>query len=883
MPESISIPIDTPGADRSARNIRGVGDAAAGTAVKVDLAAASLAAFNDASAKYTKSINTVTAAKLSSAKADTLLSKAENLVSGEAQKLDRLQRGLGFTLEDSAQKAEKAASGFSGLAGGGGIPGGGMGAAIAAGAVLSPVIVTLGFGLTGLAAAAYGIAKPIENAAQKTGGLAANLGKLSPEQRTVATSLLALGKSYDAFQTSLQPEVLGIFNTGLRIAGHLMTDVQPVAAATGKALDQLLGTVDREFQSGNWQNFFGFMAHTAAPDIQLLGQTFTNLLDTLPPVLKGLQPVATEFLDIAAAATKIVDVGANLQSSNTKTAQSENFLQKVTGVLFDALASPKGIIWALHQTGLVSSDTGNKVAASTTQWATAAKAADGLRTTTITTAAATDHLGKTAATTSFQVVTYGESLDLAAAHGDHMGKTTDVVVKQMYDAGAAALYDSKVYAQVAHELNVLAAGYIKALTPLENYISANITEANDEKALRAALRASGDTIGYKTQKERDSFSAAQTYISDTIKQGDAALAAHQGINAQITSIKNALPLLESVKGKTAAYKAELDLLKQILDKLRAEKLISEKVVLSGTGTWTILGKNGSLPGKPIPGAAAGGLVGGGIPGRDSVPIMAMPGELVVPTKMVSSGAVDHLRGSIPGFASGGIVPSYSGSVGGLPQWTRSNQQATIRLLSTDMAQAMASAFKSAVNSFSALGSGGPASGTVRQEQAYAASLFRFYGWGANQLPPLVALWNGESGWNPLARNPSSGAFGIPQALPPSKMGALAASGNAAAQIRWGEGYIHSVYGTPANAYGTWLSRSPHWYDKGGWLKPGLNLAYNGTGRPEMVLPPGQGGVQRVVLELASSGRDVDEMLLQILRRAVRIRGGGNVQVALGRP
>src|SRR5262249_60479005 len=62
--------------------------------------------------------------------------------------------------------------------------------------------------------------------------------------------------------------------------------------------------------------------------------------------------------------------------------------------------------------------------------------------------------------------------------------------------------------------------------------------------------------------------------------------------------------------------------------------------------------------------AAGGFISGGVPGRDSVPIMAMPGELVVPTAMVNAGAVDHLRGMLPGFAAGGAVgPVRTGEAG----------------------------------------------------------------------------------------------------------------------------------------------------------------------------------------------------------------------------
>lgn len=68
--------------------------------------------------------------------------------------------------------------------------------------------------------------------------------------------------------------------------------------------------------------------------------------------------------------------------------------------------------------------------------------------------------------------------------------------------------------------------------------------------------------------------------------------------------------------------------------------------------------------------AQGGFISGGQAGRDSVPAMLMPGEVVVPTSMVSAGAVDHLRGALPGFSAGGVVKGYAhggmiGSAGSL--------------------------------------------------------------------------------------------------------------------------------------------------------------------------------------------------------------------------
>ncbi|CAN7380153.1 MULTISPECIES: hypothetical protein [Microbacterium] len=85
-----------------------------------------------------------------------------------------------------------------------------------------------------------------------------------------------------------------------------------------------------------------------------------------------------------------------------------------------------------------------------------------------------------------------------------------------------------------------------------------------------------------------------------------------------------------------------------------------------------------------------------------------------------------------------------------------------------------------------------------------------YGWGGDQFSCLNSLWNKESGWNYQAYNPS-GATGIPQALPGSKMSSAGSDWqtNAATQVAWGLGYISSVYGTPCSAWSH--SQAMNWY------------------------------------------------------------------------
>ena len=87
-------------------------------------------------------------------------------------------------------------------------------------------------------------------------------------------------------------------------------------------------------------------------------------------------------------------------------------------------------------------------------------------------------------------------------------------------------------------------------------------------------------------------------------------------------------------------------------------------------------------------------------------------------------------------------------------------------------------------------------------QQIAEGMLGSYGWSSSQFSCLQPLWNAESGWNASASNPASGAYGIPQALPGSKMASAGPDWqtSAATQIRWGLGYIRSVYGSPCAAW-----------------------------------------------------------------------------------
>lgn len=114
------------------------------------------------------------------------------------------------------------------------------------------------------------------------------------------------------------------------------------------------------------------------------------------------------------------------------------------------------------------------------------------------------------------------------------------------------------------------------------------------------------------------------------------------------------------------------------------------------------------------------------------------------------------------------------------------------------------------------GDTGAHSSSAAANQAIAKVLAAPYGWSTGQQwADLVSLWNQESGWSNTARNASSGAYGIAQALghgPTNQYPAGPANpptSSATAQISWGLSYIQSTYGSPSAAWAH--ERSAGWY------------------------------------------------------------------------
>lgn len=143
---------------------------------------------------------------------------------------------------------------------------------------------------------------------------------------------------------------------------------------------------------------------------------------------------------------------------------------------------------------------------------------------------------------------------------------------------------------------------------------------------------------------------------------------------------------------------------------------------------------------------------------------------------------------------------------------------------------------------------------VKGNVALGKKMAAKYGWTGSQWEALYKLWMGESGWNHHADNPSSDAYGIPQAM--SNIHKETATkewrNSPQKQIEWGLKYIKGRYGNPAKAWSFWNSKNPHWYDEGAW-----NLDQDATARVhkgEMILPAKQAeSVRNAIVNTMTTG------------------------------
>jgi len=137
-----------------------------------------------------------------------------------------------------------------------------------------------------------------------------------------------------------------------------------------------------------------------------------------------------------------------------------------------------------------------------------------------------------------------------------------------------------------------------------------------------------------------------------------------------------------------------------------------------------------------------------------------------------------------------------------------HEVAVAKAAAAKAAAARAAAAKAAAAKADAQRMAATPAGTPEQ---IAQQMLSKYGWSSSQFSCLYPLWYHESGWNPSAENPGSGAYGIPQSMPGSQMASAGAdwATNPATQIKWGLTYIQGKYGSPCGALAH--EQADNWY------------------------------------------------------------------------
>lgn len=464
---------------------------------------------------------------------------------------------------------------------------------------------------------------------------------------------------------------------------------------------------------------------------------------------------------------------------------------------------------------------------------------------------------------------YGITRDAAVSLAQHSG-----VLASQVNRGGSAMRQATAQAEAYANANIKARSPATQLTTdMQNFANATLTATvrqqaltaalklffdpavaadqdlitlkNDQVALAKALQASGGQTGLLTQKQRDARGAFDTYLQQVATAASDAFTATGRTSSYTRIINDSLPALEAAAGKNRTLRQEIQ---NLIDTERGIKSEHVAISVSGQGHWSVSG-GGPSPTTKHFAAAAGWRVTGGIPGVDSVPILAQQGETVL--SVPQSRALAPILGAagVPGYAGGGVVGSYAGMVPGLSKWLASENAATLNAIASSVASAFAA------------GAPGPSSGGghtgwnpgagVSQWGADVTAALRQLGLPAAYKLDVLYQMMTESGGNPnivnkwdsnwLAGHPSVGLMQVIAGTFDTYAGPYRGTGPFSYGVSvdpMANIYAALNYGAHGAGFGTGSGQigSGHGYDQGGFLPTGWSMAYNGTGKPEPVGP-----------------------------------------------
>lgn len=731
--------------------------------------------------------------------------------------------------------------------------------------------------------------RALANAQEQTGATAetaaaqarAALAKLTPEGRALAAFLVGpLARAWHGLQADAERGLLPGLLGGL----HELLPTLPIVERGVTGLSTSLGTLLREggaaLQAPFWQQWFGWVASTAGPDLDVLGRIlgnaaagFAGLVEAFGPVEEqvgaGLLHLSRDFAAFGTGAGHdgglqrligfiedegpvvvhvIGEVIGALVHTGVALAPIGGLSLRSIGVLANLIDHfPVGVIQAIYVT-VLGLGAATKVYAAA-QWLLAARTA--------------------AATGAVEGLTAGQWLLNAAMDANPVG----IVIVALAALAAGLVYaymHSKTFRDIVHaafhDVGAVAEGtWRDVIHPALDAFGAaagwlggrwrlfEVGLARDWHDLGVAVTAPWrdvihptlvglhDAAGWLGDRWRD-FRDAFGGIWDDIGAKasgvwtDVELAFVLGVNGIITIIDWFIKALNKIPG------------------VNIPKI--DPLPLPGNDTGHGSGMRALAAGGVVPFITNGprAIVGEGDP---------LWPEYVIPTDPRHRDRALALYGDLGPqlLAAGGVIGDITGAlrtatgfVGGLASrggtWAvdraeglaeRAVREAIppgmIRSLASGAISSIADAVKATLRH--ALGQPGGGSVDVPASRAALVALARQawapFGWSTG--PEFAAAYRQidfESGWNPLAQNPTSTAFGLGQFLASTWAGVgLRKTSDPALQLLGYARYVDQRYDDPIHSWA--FEKIHNYYDNGGYLPPGLSVAINGTGRPERVL------------------------------------------------
>ena len=620
------------------------------------------------------------------------------------------------------------------------------------------------------------------------GQLAGSAGKAKVSFSGLDTTSLSLQQTFDSSVTganalldslTLQATAAGLGQKGTNLLAQATKDliIQLLPAASGsKTLTaELYALAQRGGFTGadSFKALSAWVGKTKDPMQSLQGvvQTFTvasaglttdvqNLSVALGTTLAGAMSTAVflasggqkSFTDFAKA---VLASGGNLSKVTPSAKTLADQLIKITGNTADAEKEFDSFaIGALHLTKTQADALWKSVAGGSQTMAQAAAAV-----TKSTTSIAGDFKNQkdAAGVAKLGVDLLTASIALNGVKSDATKNARAALIADMVKAGVNATVSQT-------DVDKYTAAVAK------NGATSDQAQQARQRLIADILKASNNAV----QGQLD-MTAFTTSVETTGNKSDATRSARQRL---IQDLENS-----GLSAKTAT--GLVDGLQRSIDAMHG-KTVTVGVIGTGSGDITISGKGTGvnivdqilLRGT---GFARGGQVGGS-GNHDTVPAMLTPGELVVPKGMVAAGAVDHLRGKLPGFAGGGLV----GMVDSASSAISSEAGVIMAAQAKAIVAAETAAIKKAQAAQLAKELGGPLGvGTSAGEIANGRQIYNyllnnlFGGTKIAAAGATASIW-GESNWDPFAQG--TGGRGLIGWTPPSTISNTAFAGGMATQL-----------------------------------------------------------------------------------------------------